>query len=51
MIWFAIIWFAVGSAAAILFGLMAHQSQVPTVRPDTHSDADESPPNDHIVAH
>lgn len=48
MIWLAIIWLAVGSAAAILFGLMAHQSQVPLARPD---DTDGPPHKDHIAAH
>lgn len=28
MIWFAMIWLVTGSLAAILFGVMAHESQV-----------------------
>jgi hypothetical protein len=47
MIWFAIIWLAVGSVAAILFGLMTHQSRVPFARPDT----DRAPHEDHIATH
>lgn len=51
MIWFAIIWLAVGSVAAILFGLMAHRSQVALERLDTLSDADSVPHKDQIPAH
>ena len=51
MIWFAIIWLAVGSVAAILFGLMAHRSQVALERSDSLIDADTVTHKDHIPAH
>lgn len=54
MIWFAIIWLAVGTVAAVLFGLMAHRSQSSAVilkeSPKTRSNADSVPHKDHIPA-
>ena len=55
MIWFAITWLVLGSAAAVIFGLMAHQSQVsvgsPKAKLDALSDADGIAHKGHAPAH
>lgn len=54
MIWFAIIWLAVGTVTAILFGLMAHRFQSSTVIPkDTtisHGNTDPASNKVHVPA-
>lgn len=54
MIWFAIIWLAVGTVTAILFGLMAHKSQSSTViprdNPKSHGNTDPVSNKDHVPA-
>jgi hypothetical protein len=51
MIWFAISWLAVGSAVAVLFGLMAHRSRATLEKQDTLNDAGGSPRKAHVPAH
>lgn len=54
MIWFAIIWLAVGTVAAILFGLMAQRSPssavIPRESPKSRSNTDSVPHKDHVPA-
>ena len=50
MIWFAIIWLVAGSLAAILFGIMAHQSQVSTGSLGEKPEADGAQHKNHVTA-
>ncbi len=54
MIWFAIIWLAVGTVTAILFGLMARRSQSSTVIPrdnlKSHGTTNSVSNKDHVPA-
>ncbi len=50
MIWFAIIWLVAGFLAAILFGIMAHQSQVPTSTLRERPEADGVQHKNHVTA-
>jgi hypothetical protein len=51
MIWFAIIWLVAGSLAAILFGIMARQSQVPAGTLGKKPEADGAQHKNHVPAH